>query len=43
MWDYITERVTKESKYIVETGTTVRAAAVYFNISKSTVHTVATY
>lgn len=38
MWDYITERVTKESKYIVETGTTVRAAAVYFNISKSTVH-----
>lgn len=38
MWDYITERVTKEGKYIVETGTTVRAAALYFNISKSTVH-----
>ena len=34
MWDYITERVTKEGKYIVETGTTVRAAALYFNISK---------
>lgn len=42
MWDYITERVTKEGKYIVETGTTVRAAALYFNISKSTVHTVVT-
>lgn len=38
MWDYIIERVTKEGKYIVETGTTVRAAALYFNISKSTVH-----
>lgn len=38
MWDYITERVIKEAHYIIETNDTVRAAAVYFNISKSTVH-----
>ena len=38
MWDYITERVIKEAKYIIETGTTVRAAANHFKISKSTVH-----
>ena len=38
MYDYIAERVIKEGKYIVETNSTVRAAAKYFNISKSTVH-----
>ena len=38
MWDYISERVIKEAEYIIETGTTVRAAAVHFSISKSTVH-----
>ena len=38
MYDYIAERVISEGKYIIETGTTVRAAAVHFNISKSTVH-----
>lgn len=43
MFDYIAERVIREGKYIIETGTTVRAAATHFNISKSTVHTVATY
>lgn len=38
MYDYIAERVIKEGKYIIETNSTVRAAAKYFNISKSTVH-----
>lgn len=38
MWDYISDRVIKEAEYIYETKTTVRAAAQYFNISKSTVH-----
>lgn len=38
MWDYISERVYKEAEYIVETNSTVRAAATYFGISKSTVH-----
>ena len=38
MWDYITERVLKEAEYIIETNSTVRAAAAYFSISKSTVH-----
>lgn len=38
MFDYIAERVIKEGKYIIETGTTVRAAATHFKISKSTVH-----
>ena len=40
MFDYIAERVIKEGKYIIETGTTVRAAANHFKISKSTVHMV---
>lgn len=43
MWDYISERVIKEAKYVIECGSTVRAAAEHFNISKSTVHTVVTY
>ena len=43
MWDYIVDRVLRESRYIIETGTTVRAAAQHFGISKSTVHTVVTY
>ena len=38
MWDYISERVIKEAQYIIETKSTVRAAALNFNISKSTVH-----
>ncbi len=38
MWDCIAERVIKEARYIIGTGNTVRAAAAYFGISKSTVH-----
>lgn len=38
MQDYISERVIKEGLYIMETGKTVRAAAEFFGISKSTVH-----
>lgn len=38
MWDYITERVIKEGEYIIASNSTVRAAAEYFSISKSTVH-----
>lgn len=38
MWDYISERVINEAKYIIEMRATVRAAAAHFNISKSTVH-----
>ncbi len=38
MLDYISERVVKEAIYIIETKSTVRAAAEYFSISKSTVH-----
>lgn len=32
------ERCEKIAEYIINTGTTVRGAAVYFGISKSTVH-----
>ncbi len=42
MWDYISDRVITEAEYIIETESTVRAAAVNFDISKSTVHTVVT-
>ncbi len=38
MTDYIAERVIMEGRYIIETKTTVRAAASHFGISKSTVH-----
>lgn len=38
MQDYISERVIGEGRYIMETGSTVRAAAEHFSISKSTVH-----
>ena len=38
MCDYITERVTREAEYIIETQSTVRNAALHFSISKSTVH-----
>jgi len=38
MWDYIAERVIKEGEYIIASNCTVRAAATYFSISKSTVH-----
>ena len=36
--DYITDRVIKEAEYIIENNLTVRAAAIHFGISKSTVH-----
>ena len=38
MKDYIEERVLELANYILETGSTVRAAAVKYRISKSTVH-----
>lgn len=38
MFDYISDRVIKEGRYIIETCSTVRAAAAHFNISKSTIH-----
>lgn len=38
MKDYIEERVLELANYILETGATVRTAAVKFRISKSTVH-----
>ena len=38
MWDYITDRVIKEAEYIIENNLTVRAVAIHFGISKSTVH-----
>ena len=38
MQDYISERVIREGEYIIETGSTVRATAEHFDISKSTVH-----
>ena len=38
MQDYISERVLREGQYIIETNSTVRAAAEHFSISKSTVH-----
>ena len=38
MNDYIAERVISEGEYIIETYSTVRAAAMHFGISKSTVH-----
>ena len=42
MWD-IHMRILAEAEYIIKTNSTVRAAAQYFGISKSTVHTVVTY
>ena len=38
MVDTIEERACQLAVYIIETGATVRAAAKYFGISKSTVH-----
>ncbi|MDE6355699.1 MAG: sporulation transcriptional regulator SpoIIID [Clostridia bacterium] len=38
MWDIKTERVIREAEYIIAEGCTVRAAALHFDISKSTVH-----
>jgi putative DeoR family transcriptional regulator (stage III sporulation protein D) len=38
MEDAIKERVCKLAVYLIETGSTVRAAAKHFGISKSTVH-----
>ena len=38
MKDYIEERVLELAGYIIETGSTVRAASLQFKISKSTVH-----
>ena len=38
MKDYIEERVLELARYIIDTNSTVRAAAKKFRISKSTVH-----
>ncbi len=38
MKDYIEERVLELANYIIETNSTVRAAAKKFRVSKSTVH-----
>ncbi|MBO5327721.1 MAG: sporulation transcriptional regulator SpoIIID [Clostridia bacterium] len=38
MWEYIEERIICEAEYIIQNNCTVRAAASYFNVSKSTVH-----
>ena len=38
MKDYIEERVLELAKYILDTKATVRAAAVKFRVSKSSVH-----
>ncbi len=38
MRDYISERAVSIGEYILDTGTTVRAAAKKFHVSKSTVH-----
>ena len=38
MSDTIEERACELAVYIIETGATVRAAAMHFGISKSTVH-----
>ena len=37
MWDFHM-RILAEAEYIVKTGSTVRACATHFGISKSTVH-----
>ncbi len=39
MKEYICNRVLTCARYVIETGCTVREAAVHFKISKSTVHT----
>ncbi len=36
--DYMIERINMISDYILETGSTVRAAAAHFKVSKTTVH-----
>ena len=38
MKEYIEQRVKMIAEYIVETGSTVRDAAIVFRVSKSTVH-----
>ena len=38
MKDYIEDRVLALAEYVLATGTTVRAAARHFKVSKSTVH-----
>ena len=38
MKDYIEERVLELAHYIIDTGSTVRASAKKFRVSKSTVH-----
>ncbi len=38
MWDCISDRVLLTSRYIAQTGDTVRGCAKKFNVSKSTVH-----
>lgn len=39
MKEYIKKRVIDSAKYVMEKACTVREAAVYFKISKSTIHT----
>ena len=43
MTDPLGERAIETARYIIQTGCTVRAAAEYFGISKSTVHKDVTY
>ena len=38
MHDLISQRANEVGQYIIETGSTVRAASSHFGISKSTVH-----
>lgn len=38
MWNYISDRVIQEAKYVILTSATVRTTAKHFNISKSSVH-----
>ena len=42
MIDEIEARAAKIAEYVITTGATVRAAAKFFGISKSTVHTAVT-
>ena len=42
MWEEIEPRVRECGAYIAETGCTVRACALHFRTSKSTVHTEVT-
>lgn len=43
MTDPIAERAVETARYIIETGCTVRQAALHFGVSKSTVHKDVSY